>query len=230
MRMWPGQFMGLRRYSASSSSMGGYMFSRVVLFVAGDLPELAAHDVRGEDHLVAAADALIAHPVFHGLADEAALGMPEDEAGAGDFLDAEEVELLAEDAVVAGLDFFEVLEVGVEIFGVEEGGAVDALELLVVLVAEPVGAGDGRDLEGLDAAGGGHVRAAAEVGEVAVLVERDFVAGFGEALDEVDLHELALRGVVGEGLARGARRRGRRVRRARRLRPCGLRWRRGRLR
>ena len=143
--------------------------------------------------LVAAADALVAHPVFHGLADEAALGMPEDEAGAGDFLDGEEVELLAEDAVVARLDLFELLEVGVEIFGVEEGGAVDALQLLVVLVAEPVGAGDGGDLEGLDAAGGGDVRAAAEVGEVAVAVEGDLVAGLGEALDEVDLHELGVR-------------------------------------
>ncbi len=115
----------------------------------------------------------------------------------------EEVELLAEDAVVAGLDLFELLEVGVEIFGVEEGGAVDALELLIVLVAEPVGAGDGRDLEGLDAAGGGDVRAAAEVGEVAVAVEGDFVAGFGEALDEVDLHELGVGFVVGEGLLAG---------------------------
>ena len=175
----------------------------VVALVAADLPELATHDVRRVDEQVAAADALVAHPVFHGLADEAALGVPEDEAGAGDFLNAKEVELFAEDAVVAGLDLFKVLEVGVEIFLVEEGGSVDALELLVLLVAEPVGAGDGRDLEGLDAGGGGNVRAAAEVGELAVLVEGDFVAGFGEALDEVDLHELALRGVVGQTLLAG---------------------------
>jgi hypothetical protein len=112
--------------------------------MAGDLPELTAHDVRREDHLVAAAEALVTHPVLHGLADEAALGVPEDEARAGDLLYGEEVELLAEDAVVSGLDLFEVLEVGVEVLGVEERGAVDALQLLVVLVAEPVGAGDGR--------------------------------------------------------------------------------------
>ena len=107
----------------------------VVFLVARDLPELAAHDVRGEDHVVAATDALFAHPVFHGLADEAAFGMPEDEAGASDFLDGEQVELLAEDAVVAGLDLFELLEVGVEVFGVEERCAVDALQLLIVFVA-----------------------------------------------------------------------------------------------
>jgi hypothetical protein len=58
----------------------------VVALVAGDLPELAAHDVRGEDHIVTTADTFFAHPVFHGLAHEAALGMPEDEARARDFL------------------------------------------------------------------------------------------------------------------------------------------------
>ena len=92
--------------------------------------------------LIAAADALVAHPVFHDLADDAALGMPEDEAGAGDLLDAEEVELLAEDAMVAApWLLFQAREVGVEIFLREEGGAVDALELGILLVAEPVGAG-----------------------------------------------------------------------------------------
>ena len=100
---------------------------RVVALMAGDLPELAAHDVRREDHMVAAAETLLAHPVFHRLADEPALGVPEDEASAGDLLNAEEVKLLAEDAMVAGLDLFQVLEVGVEVFRVEERGAIDAL-------------------------------------------------------------------------------------------------------
>ena len=70
------------------------------------------------------------------------------------------------------------------------------LKLLVVFVAEPVSPGDGRDLEGADAAGGGDVRAAAEVDEAAVAVEGDFFAGLSELFDEVDLHELAL-AVVG---------------------------------
>ena len=46
-----------------------------------------------------------------------ALGVPEDETSASDFLDGEEVKLLAENAVVAGLDLFEMLEVGFEVFG-----------------------------------------------------------------------------------------------------------------
>ena len=47
------------------------------------------------------------------------------------------------------------------------------------------------------------MRAAAEVGEVAVAVEGDFVAGFRKALDEVDLHELGVGFVVGECLVAG---------------------------
>ncbi len=181
MRMWPGQFIGFSRYSASSSSIGGYMFSRVEALVAGDLPQLAAHDVRREDHIVAAADAFVAHPVFHRLADQAALGMPEDQARARDLLDGEQVELLAQHAMIARLDLFQPLEVRVEILRVEEGGAIDALQLLVLLIAQPVRAGDGRHLERLHAAGRRHMRPAAEVGEVAVLVQRNLVARLGEA-------------------------------------------------
>ena len=84
------------------------------------------------------------------LADDAALGMEEDQARAGEFLDAEEVEFLAELAVVALLGLFELLQIGVELLLGEERGAVDALQLLVLLVALPVGAGDGEQLERLD--------------------------------------------------------------------------------
>ena len=63
----------------------------------------------------------------------------------------------------------------------------------ILFVAEPVGAGEGHDLEGLDAAGGGHVRAAAEVDEVAVAIEaRSSSPGSVKLLDEVDLHEVAV--------------------------------------
>src|SRR5207253_4819959 len=63
--------------------------------------------------------------------------------------------------------------------------AIDALELLVAGVTTPVGAGDGRQTEGRDAPGRRHVRAAAEVHELALVVERDGV--LGDALDDLDL-------------------------------------------
>ena len=61
----------------------------------------------------------------------------------------------------------------------------------VLFVAQPVGSGDVEEFEGLDASGRRDVRAAAEVGEVAGLVDRNFLIGLGELLDEVTLHEVA---------------------------------------
>src|ERR1017187_4142087 len=160
---------------------------RVEIGVAGSLPQVEARDVGGVDQGVAALQVLIAHPVFELFVDDAARGMEEDESGTGEFLDAEEVELLAELAVVALLGLFHLFEVGVEILGGEEGGAVNALELLVVLVALPVGAGDTEQLEGLDLRGVGDMGAAAEIDEAGsegVLGED--VAGL--LFDELALH------------------------------------------
>ena len=179
---------------------GGVHVARVEALVAADLPEFAAHDVRRVDELVAAAEALVAHPVFHDLADDGALGVPEDEACAGELLNAEEVELLAQDAMVAARGFFKAGEVGVEIFLGEECGAIDALELRILLVAEPVSAGEAGDLESFDAAGGWDVRAATEVDELAVAIEADLVARLRELSYEVGLHEVAVALEFGEGL------------------------------
>jgi len=109
---------------------------------------------------------LIAHPVFELFADDAALGMKENQPGAGEFLDAEQIELFAELAMVALFGLLHLLEIGVKFLGGKEGRAVNALELLVVLVAFPVGASDGEQLEGLDLGRVRDVRAAAEVDEM----------------------------------------------------------------
>src|SRR5260370_38020992 len=108
---------------------------------------------------------MIRQPVVKLLADDAALGMEEDEPRAGEFLDAEEVQLLAELAVVALLGLFHLLEVGVELLGREESGAIDALKLLVMLIALPVVAGDGEQLECLDLRSVGDGGPAAEIHE-----------------------------------------------------------------
>ena len=78
--------------------------------------------------------------------------------------------------MVAQLGLLELVEVGGELLLGGEGGAVDALELLVVLVAAVVGAGDGEQLEGLDLLRVADVGAGAQVDELAVLVERDLLA------------------------------------------------------
>ena len=108
----------------------------------------------------------------------------------------EEVELLAEPAVVALLGLLEHLEVGLELGLAGEGVGVDAGEHRLLLVAVPVGARDRAELEGVgpDLAGARDVGAAAEVEEAVLLVGRD---GALEGLDELELE-----GLVGEELAR----------------------------
>ena len=59
----------------------------VEAFMPAGLPELPPHDVRGIDHSVPATNTLVTHPVFHRLADEAALWVPEYKARSGDLLD-----------------------------------------------------------------------------------------------------------------------------------------------
>ncbi len=84
--------------------------------------------------------------------------------------------------------------VGLELLLGVKGGAVDPGQHLARLVAAPVGAGDRVEREGADAAGGRGVRAAAEVLEGAVAVQRDRVDALvaDQVLDQLDLVVLAL--------------------------------------
>ena len=133
--------------------------------------------MRREDLRVTLFAELAADEVLQFLADDRAVGRPEDEALADIFVDVEELQVAAEFTVVAGLGLLLAVEVLVEFFARGEGGAVDALELFVLLVAAVVGAGDGQKFEGFEFGGVAHVRAGAEVHELAVLVEGDFLVG-----------------------------------------------------
>ena len=102
----------------------------VIRIVAAGLVELDLADVRGVDRLIAALDQLVLQEVLEDAADDRPLGHPEDQARADQGRDREQVQLLAELAVVALLRLLDLGEVGVELLLVEEGGAVDALEHL----------------------------------------------------------------------------------------------------
>ena len=75
--------------------------------------------------------------------------------------------------MVALLGLLDAGEVRVEVLLPRPRGPVDALEHLVARVAAPVGAGELGQLEHLEAAGRRDVRAAAQVDEGALAVERD---------------------------------------------------------
>ena len=87
----------------------------------------------------------------------------------------EQIELLADAAVIALLGLLQPVQVVIELLLVGPGRAVDPLQHLVARVAAPVGAGHLRQLERLELAGGGHVRAAAQVDPVALPVEADLL-------------------------------------------------------
>ena len=123
------------------------------------------------------------------MRNDAALGVKEDQPRTGQFLDAEQIELLAQLAMVALLGFLQLGEILVEILLAEKRRAVDALQLRVLLVAFPVRARDRKQLERLDLLGGRHVRPAAEIDELRT--QRVFGKNVARALrDQLDLHGL----------------------------------------
>src|SRR5712692_5901643 len=117
--------------------------------------------------------------------------MPEDQPRSSKLLDRKQVELFAQHAMVALLRFFDAVQIGVEILLREKRRAVDALQLLILFVSEPVSARDVEQLERFDFPGRRQVGAAAEVEKLASLVYGDFFIGLGELFDEMALHEVA---------------------------------------
>src|SRR5260370_37768792 len=119
--------------------------------------------MRGKHHIVTTTDTFFAHPVFHRLANQSALWMPEDQPGTSYLLDRKQLELLAQHAMIASLDLFQALEVRVQILRVEERCPVDPLQLVVLLIAQPVASCDRYHLERLDSPSRRYMQAAPEV-------------------------------------------------------------------
>ncbi len=153
--------------------------------VAGALPEDAVDNLRGLDFLVAVFALDLAHVLLEYLVDGPAVGVPEHHAR-GFFLQVEEVELLADLAVVAFFGFFDALDVGRQLLLVSPGGAVHALQLLVLGIAAPVGARQLGQLECLEEAGVRHVRATAHVDVFFVVVQAHGLL-VGHVLDQAQL-------------------------------------------
>ena len=92
--------------------------------------------------------------------------------------------------MVAALGFLDAVQIFVQVRLLDEARAVDALHLRIAFFALPVGAGDAHQLERLNLAGAGNVRAAAEIDELAGGVERDHrLGGFF-------LHQLAFENLI----------------------------------
>ena len=185
--------------------------------VAGALEQLTLGDVRGVDELVPGL--LVAAPrvVLHHPADDAALGVEHRQPAADLGREREQVQLGAELAVVAPLGLGQHGQVLVLQRPGLPGGAVDPLQLRVLLAAPPVRAAAAHQLERRDVAGGGQVRAAAQVlpddlagAGVQVVVDGQLgpadldrlvgVLGLGAALEPDQLQLVRLAGQLGTGV------------------------------
>ena len=144
----------------------------VLLPVARLLPELDVVEDRRLHLAVAARAVLLAPELREPVPDHHPGGRPEGAPGR-ELGEEEEPELAPELAVVARARLLEALEMLLELGLREERGPVDAREHGARGVPAPVGAGDGLQLERADGCRRRRVRAAAEVGEGAVGVERD---------------------------------------------------------
>ena len=104
-----------------------------------------------------------------------------------------------EPAVVAPLRLLDAVQIGFQVVFAGPGGAVDALQLCLVVVAPPVGAGQFGQLERLaDKTRRRLVRPAAEVQPLALVVDGDRL-GLGQVADQFGLVALASLLEVGDG-------------------------------
>ena len=161
----------------------------VIREVARGAVEVEVADVRREDLLVAGLEETLGDEVLEFLADDGAIGRPEDEALPHLLVDMEQLQFLAQLAVVALLGFLGTHHGLLEFVLGGVSGAVDTLELLVLLITTMVGPGDVQELERLDLRGVADVGTRAEIDEFAVLIEGDGLASrdVAEAADLVSV-------------------------------------------
>ena len=123
----------------------------VVIPVAGLFPEVTVEDQRCHDFIVIGFVMEFMPELEQVIAQDHSLGMEEREARAF-FVEAEQVELFAQFAMVAFFSFFHHLQVFIEFRFLFKSGTVNTLEHLVVFITAPVSAGNGTQFEGLDGA------------------------------------------------------------------------------
>ena len=112
----------------------------------------------------------LAHVLLEHLVQGPAIGVPEHHARCF-FLGMEQVQALADLAVIALLGFFDALDIGRQLLLVSPGGAIDALQLLILGIAAPVGTGQLGQFEGLEKTRARHVRTTAHVNVFFVVVQ-----------------------------------------------------------
>ena len=117
--------------------------------------------------------------------------MPEHHAGCL-LLRMEEVELLAEAAVIALFRLFEAVHIGLQLLLVTPRSAIDTLQHRLAGIPAPVGAGELHQLEALtQRTRARQVRPATDVEPVTLAIDGDFLTLRDDVVDDLDLVMLA---------------------------------------
>src|SRR5450756_1209717 len=141
--------------------------------VARGFPELKICNVGSVDEFIPTLDVLSTPEILDLLANNGSLGMPENQSSAGLLLNAVEVQLLPQLAMVALGSLFPSRDKTDQLFLRWESRTIDALKHLVLLVPSPIRSCDRQKLKMLKVACGRDMRSTAEVRERALSVERD---------------------------------------------------------
>ena len=141
--------------------------------VSAGFPQFGAADVRSIEQIITVRRVLGAPERFDDVADERAARMPQNESGTDRFGDAEQIQFLAEFAMVALFGFFNALEILFQLLFRGESDTVNALEHRIGFLPAVIGAGNGNQFECADLRGAFHMRTAAEVNEIAAFVHGD---------------------------------------------------------
>ena len=164
--------------------------------VSGRLPQHLVEQERGLD-LPERLGLPLADEVHQQVVERRAPLGPEGGPGGGG-MEGEEVELPSDAAVVPLPGLLQPVQVGVQLLLLEPGRAVDPLQHLAVLVAPPVRARGRQQLEVLEPPRAGDVRAAAQVLERPVGIDRDRLV-VPQLADALELERIVGEAPVGLG-------------------------------
>ena len=160
--------------------------------MSGLLPKLAVHDHRRLDFLIVVTAMNFAPVIDELIADDHAVRMEERESRAF-FMQAENIQLLAEFTMVTLGSFLEHMQIFFQIRLLFKSRTIDALQHLVLFTAAPVSACNALQFDCLDLARAQHMRACAEIREFTLCIEGNHCI-LRQIIDELYLVVLTLFG------------------------------------
>ena len=144
----------------------------VMVPMAGLMPQGFVKNDRRFDFFITELRMELPPEVFQLVANDHAFGVEKREPRAF-LLNAEEIQFLAELAMVPSGGFFQHVQIGVQVGFLFEGGPINPLQHFVLLAAAPVSASQALQFQRLDAAGRRQMRPSAKIRKVPLRVERN---------------------------------------------------------